>query len=70
MVSTDHMISSEPGLILQVTGTLTHQRCVGAVILVNHFLNLPFIHLLESISDEGTTQAKFVFERMSRKHGI
>ena len=70
MVSDDHMMSSKPGLIPQVTGTLTHRRYVGAVIFVDHFSDLPFVHLLENISDVGTTQAKFAFEKMSREHGV
>ena len=69
-MSDDHSLSNEPGIIPQITGILTSYKYIGAVIIVDHHSNLPFVYLLESISDEGTVRAKVAFEQKTRAHRV
>eukprot|EP00957_Ditylum_brightwellii_P034316 2602961-Ditylum_brightwellii.AAC.1 len=56
--SADHIISHQPGLILQVTGKLTHDTYWGAVTMVDHAFNLSYSHMIKGTIIKETVEAK------------
>ena len=70
MTSYDHLISKHPGLIPQMRGFLTSQKYNGAVILVDHKTDLPFVYLIVSTGIDKTIAAKRAHERMAEQYGV
>ena len=60
--SVDHMISRQPGLIPQVTGTLTHDRYWGSVTVVDHASNFSYSHIIQSTLNSDMVEAKDAHE--------
>eukprot|EP00957_Ditylum_brightwellii_P141784 10802997-Ditylum_brightwellii.AAC.1 len=68
--STDQLVSSQPGLVLQISRKLTNRRIVGATIFVDHFSDFIYVHLMTSLSREETLAAKRGYEHVANKHGV
>ena len=68
--SCDHLISHEPGIIPQVTGRLTYERYVGAILFTDNFSNFTFTYLIKSISTEETLKGKIAYERVAKQYGV
>jgi hypothetical protein len=70
VVSVDQMKSPTPGLVAQMTGSLTKARYETATIFVDHATDLSYVHLQKSASAVDTVEAKEAFERYARQHGV
>ena len=68
--SCDHLISHEPGIIPQVTGRLTYERYVGAILFTDNFSNYTYTHLIKSMSTEETLKGKIAYERVAKQYGV
>eukprot|EP00957_Ditylum_brightwellii_P042268 3201509-Ditylum_brightwellii.AAC.1 len=64
------MISGKPGLVPQISGRLTKRRVIGATIYADHYSNLLYIHLVQSMSGEDTQQSKWAYERITMMHHV
>jgi hypothetical protein len=67
---TDELISAQPGLILQISGKLTHQRVNGSTIFVDHFSDHVYPYLMRDLMLDETIAAKHGYERFLYLHGI
>ena len=70
IVSVDQMDSSNLGFIAQLKGKLTRRRYKHATIFVDHYSDLSYVHLQETLSSNETVQAKHAFEAFARKHHV
>ena len=68
--SCDHLISAQPGLISQVTGTLTHACYWAATIFVDHFPDVFFVSLMRGVSDAETLAAKRAYGHFAALHNV
>ena len=68
--SADHLVSRQPGLMPQSTGTLTHRRFWAAVIFADHATDFVYGHPICSTSSQDTLDAKHAYERVAREHGV
>ena len=62
------MVSSQPGLIPQVTGALTHARLWAATIFLDHYSNYFYSHLTRGTSSEETLWANLAYEILVATH--
>jgi hypothetical protein len=69
-VSVDQMVSPIPGLIAQITGTLTKQRYKYATVFVNQATRMGYVHLQKYASVKETLDAKEAVEAYASTHGI
>ena len=69
MTSIDNMVSVQPGLITQVTGTITHTILRVATILMYHYYNYCYAQLLRGTSSEETLCPKEAYENLTVTHG-
>lgn len=69
MVSTDQMISADPGLMPQVTGKLTSLRIWGATVFIDHATNFSYVHLMQRLTTDNTVTAKLSFESKMHEFG-
>ena len=58
MVSVDQLISPSPGLIAQMTGTLTTKCYKCAIVYVDQYSKLGYIHFQKSTSGDDTVERK------------
>ena len=70
VVSVDQLQSPTPGLIPQAKGTLTTRRYTGATVFADHYSDLTYVHLHESLSTNETIKAKLAFEQFASAHGV
>ena len=70
VTSCDHIISHQPGLILQSIGRLTHERFWGSVLFVDHHSDLLHNHLIRGTTSLEELNAKLSYERMAKIHGV
>eukprot|EP00957_Ditylum_brightwellii_P179057 13639747-Ditylum_brightwellii.AAC.1 len=63
------MISHQPGLILQVIGTLTHDRYWVEVTMVDHASKFSYSHLIKGASNAETLSVKGAYERVMHSYG-
>ena len=70
VVSVDQMESSTAGFIGQLKGIPTTRRNKYATIFVDHFSDLSYVHLQETISSQDTILAKRAFESYAREQGV
>ena len=70
IVSVDQMDSSNLGFIAQLKGKLTRRRYKHATIFVDHYSDLSYVHLQETLSSNETVQAKHAFEAYARKYNV
>ena len=68
--SCDHIVSHEPGLIPQSTGTLTHKRFWGSVLFVDHMSDFMYNHLITGTSSMETLRSKQAYERVALSYGV
>ena len=61
VVAVDQLVSPTPGLIAQMTGSLTKKRYKYATIFVDHYSGLGFVYLQQVASAEETLDAKRAF---------
>jgi len=69
-VSTDQLISAQPGLVPQAGGSLTRDRIWAANIAVDHYSNVHKAVLMRSPSTDETLAAKLATEKFFRQHGV
>jgi hypothetical protein len=70
VIGVDQLISSTPGLVGQMRGSLTRRRYQISTVFVDHFSGLSYVHLQLSSSAEDTIEAKRAFERFAKVHGV
>ena len=70
VVSVDCLTSATPGLIAQTAGGLTHQRYLHAIVFVDHYSDLSYLHLLKTQSGDEVLEAKEAFETYAGSFGI
>lgn len=58
------------GLIAQLRGFLTRKRYTMAKVFTDHFSQLSYVHLQQSISSEEMLQAKCAFKAYAKHHGV
>ena len=69
MTSIYQMVSVQPGIIPQITGDLTHTRFWVSNVLVDHYYDYCYTHLMRLTSAEETLQAKDSYNRFVATHG-
>ena len=69
-VSVDQMVSPTPGLVAQMTGTLTSKRYKYATVFVDQATKMGYIQLQKSADVEETLKAKQAFEEFANQHGV
>ena len=70
VISVDQINSPTSGLIAQLSGFITKQRCKVATIYVDQASRVGFVYLQRSTSAEETLQGKMAFERWAATHGV
>jgi hypothetical protein len=70
VVSVDQLESPTPGLIAQMTGTLTTKRYKYATVYVDQRSRFGYVHLQKTTSAEETIEGKNAFETYARSHGV
>ena len=65
----DQMVSSQPGLIPQVTGYLTHTILWAANLFVNHYFDYYYVHIIRGTSAEETIWSKDAYKRLPTTQG-
>eukprot|EP00956_Cyclotella_meneghiniana_P015820 scaffold24563_cov43-Cyclotella_meneghiniana.AAC.8 len=68
-VSTDQIVSAQPGLIPQMNGFLTSDRIRGVTVFVDHASDFTYGHLMRSLDLEETLSAKQAFETLFAQAG-
>ena len=68
MTSIDHMVSAQPGIILQFTGDLTHSRLWSSTVFVGHYSYYCYTHLIRVTSSEETLRAKEAYDLLLLTH--
>ena len=61
-ISTDQIISAQPGLIPQASSILTNECITAVTVFVDHFSDFTYSLLMTSCSGDETLQAKQEFE--------
>ncbi len=70
-VSVDQLESpSIPGLIAQMTGTLTTKRYKYATVFVDQYTKMGYVHLQKSPDVDETLKAKQAFDEYARQRGV
>ena len=69
-ISTDQLVSAQPGLIPQMSGFLTNLRIVGATVFVDHYSNHVFVYLMKDLTLAETLLAKEACERFLNSVGV
>ncbi len=67
---TDQLVSAQPGLILQISGKLTHQCVNSSAIFVDHFSDHVYAYLMRDLTLDETITAKHGYDRFLNLHGI
>ena len=68
--SCDHIISSQPGLIPQMRGSLSHEKFWGSILYCDHYSDLLFNHLISGITSLETLQSKHAYERVAKTYDV
>ena len=68
-VSVDQVISSQPGLIPQMSGYLTSSRIWGCTTFVDHVSDFVYVHLMRDFTLDETLLAKAAFEKVLAQAG-
>ena len=69
-VSTDQIVSAQPGLVPQEKGQLTRSRIWGATVFVDHATKWIKVHLMQNATGDETLEAKESFEDDCSSRGI
>lgn len=70
IVSVDQLESSTPGFIGQLKGILTKSKYKAATVFIDHYSDLTYIHLNQSLTGHETVEAKKAFEAYAQNRGI
>ena len=70
IVSVDQLESNTPGLIAQLKGKLTQQRCKYATVFVDQYSGYTFVYLQNRLTSEETVMAKHAFESSASQRGV
>ena len=68
-VSIDQIISSQPGLIPQMSGFLTNKRIWGCTTFVDHVSDFVYVHLMRDFTLDETLLAKAAWEKVLAQAG-
>ncbi len=68
-VSTDQLVSAQPGLVPQMSGSLTAARITGATVFVDHVTQYVYVHLMKDLTQDATIEAKAACERLFASFG-
>ena len=68
-VSTDQLVSAQPGLIPQPSGRLTSERVWAANMAVDHYSKVHKCVLMKGTSQSETLDAKLETEKFFYNHG-
>ena len=68
--SVDQLVSAQPGLIPQMSGSLTNLRIMGATVFVDHFSDHTYVYLMRDLTLAETLMAKHAYERFLASLGI
>ena len=68
--STDQIVSAQSGLVHQTSGRLTRSRIWGNHIMVYHFSNFIYVHVMSSISVEDTLADKKSYEQRAASYVV
>ena len=66
----DHIISHQPGLIPQSTGSMTHERVWGSVLYVDHYSDFMYNHLITDTTSQAALESKLSYERVATVHRV
>ena len=69
-VSVDMLKSPVPGLVAQMAGWITGKRYFYALVFVDHYSRLGYVHLQKTQTAQETLQGKTLFERKCAALGI
>ncbi len=69
-ISVNQMMSTEVGFYAQMKEKLTKKQYRCAMIFVDHYSHLRFIHLQVDDSSAKTVAAKCAFETFAAEHGV
>jgi hypothetical protein len=70
VVSVNQLESPTPGLIAQMTGTLTTKQYKYATVYVDQRSRFGYVHLQKTSSAEETIEGKNAYKTYARKHGV
>jgi hypothetical protein len=70
VTSVDQMETSTPGLVAQISGSLTTKRYRCATVFVDQGSRLGYVHLQKTSTAEETLEAKAAWEAFARTHGV
>jgi hypothetical protein len=68
--SSDQMISPHPGLIPQSKGQPMKAKYYGLTVLVNHYSDKTYGHLMQDTTGKSTLEAKQAYERLAGTYGV
>ena len=68
-VLVDHILSTQPGLIPQISGFLTNQRLRGATIFVDHVSDYIYVNLMQDLYLADNLLAKEAMEKVMARSG-
>jgi hypothetical protein len=68
--SMDQMVSAQPGLVPQMSGSLTNLWIMGATIFVDHFSDHVYVYLMRDLTLTKTLLAKHAYEKHLASLGI
>ncbi len=68
--SMDQLLSAQPGLIPQMSGSLTNLRIMGATVFVDHNSDHTYIYLMRDLTLAETLMAKHAYEKFLVSLGI
>ncbi len=68
--SLDHLVSAQPGLLLQISGTLTGMQINGATITVDHHSDHVYAFVMQDLTIDETILAKHAYEQFLSLLGV
>ncbi len=68
--SIDTLVSAQPRLIPQMSGSLTNLRIMGATVIVDHYSYHTYIYLMQELRFVETLLAKHAYEKFLASLGI
>ncbi len=68
--SMDHLVTAQPGLISQISGRLTSMRITGGTVIVDHYLDHVYVHLMQNLLLEETILAKHGYKQFLAAIGV
>ena len=66
----DQIVSAQPGLIPQMSGSLLNLGIMGATVFVDHFSDNVYVYLMRNLILDETILAKNAYERLLHSVGV